>query len=207
MRRTVVILLLGAVLSAVGVLVAAPASACSCATQTTAEYLGAADTVFVGRLVSREVQRSGPAISSGSGPAISSGDPALHVFAVETVYKGDAHEQQGVVSADSGASCGLELHGDGPFLVFATRSTDLPEGQYMANLCGGTTVLTPDLRAELAALTAVPIEPSEARDPLPGAAGTGPDDGLRLPALVAAGVLALTLAGWLVVRRRRATVP
>ena len=199
MRRTVVTLLLGAVLSAVGVLVAAPASACSCATLTTEEYLGAADTVFVGRLVSREVQHSGPAISSG--------DPALHVFAVETVYKGDAHEQQGVVSADSGASCGLELHGDGPFLVFATRSTDLPEGQYMANLCGGTTVPTPDLRAELAALTGVPIEPPEARDPLPGAAGTGPDDGLRLPALVATGVLALTLASWLVVRRRRATVP
>jgi hypothetical protein len=43
--------------------------------------------------------------------------PALHVFAVDTVFKGTAHEQQGVVSPMSGATCGLELAGEGPFAL------------------------------------------------------------------------------------------
>jgi hypothetical protein len=58
-----------------------------------------------------------------------SGDPALHVFSVETVYTGTAHEHQGVLSPVSGATCGLELVGNGAFVVFATRSTDLGESR------------------------------------------------------------------------------
>jgi hypothetical protein len=85
-----------------------------------------ADAVFLGRLVSREV--SGGSVSS---------DPALHVLAVTEVYKGSAHAEQGVVSAASGGSRGLELTGEGPLAVFATRSVDVAGDQYRADLCGG----------------------------------------------------------------------
>ncbi len=199
-RRIVVTLLLGGVLMAGGLLVAPPASACSCVGGTTQEFLDRADAVFTGRLLSRDPERP-------DGPA----SAALHVFAVDTVLKGVVHERQGVVSPQSGASCGLELSGDGPFVVFATRSTDLggtpfavlEDGQYAAFLCGGTAPLTPTSEAELAAATAGGGPPA---GPLPGAAGTvasGPD--VLVPALVGAGALAALLA--LVARRRRRARP
>ena len=198
MRRSVVILLLSGLLVAAGLLVATPASACSCAGGTTQEFFDGADAVFTARLVSREEPR---------GTITSSADPSLHVFAVETVFKGTAHRQQGVISPMSGASCGLELTGDGPFVVFATRSADLAgvrsplaDDQYAASLCGGTAPSTPAVEAELAALADTP--PSAA--PLPGAAGTVPPGpgllGIGLLGIGAAGLLAGT---WLLVARHR----
>jgi len=86
------------------------------------------------------------------------------------VFKGSAAQRQGVVSADSGASCGLELSGDGPFVVFANR-----EGaQYTASLCGGSAPLTAALEADLRALgpAAAPSRPSRASP----AARTGASD-------------------------------
>jgi hypothetical protein len=194
-RRFVATLLTAGLLTAAGVLVAPPASACSCPPLTTVEYLRIADAVFTGTLVSREV-------ASGR-PVTSSGDPALHVFTVDRVYKGEVREVQGVVSAASGASCGLELQGEGPFLVFATRAGDLPAGRYSADLCGGTAPLTAGLQAEIDAVTGVSVEPPERRDPLPGEAGTGPGGPPLLTAVVAGGALAVALAGWFVLRRRQ----
>lgn len=200
MRRTVVTLLLGGLLLAAGVLMAPPASACSCVGGTTQEFFDRADAVFTARLVSRE----GP-----QGLITSSADPALHVFAVDTVFKGSAAEQQGVLSPDSGASCGLELSGEGPFVVFATRSTDLGSGQfatladdqYAATLCGGTAPVTPPLAAELATLARSTPAPPAA--PSPGAAGVQRDDrGLLLPGLAAAAAAVLVTAGALRYRRR-----
>ncbi len=210
MRRVLVLVPLVALLLGGALMVASPASACSCAGRSTAEFLDRADAVFIGRLVSREVVRPPGAIGS-------SADPALHVFAVETVLKGTAHAEQGVVSAESGASCGLELSGDGPFVVFATRSADLggteptplEDGRYAASLCGGTAPATPELRSELEALaSAAPGPPS---DPLPGAAGI---DGLPTQAsdtvpgwlvlVLAVVVAALSTAGLLAQRRHRA---
>ncbi|CCG05515.1 hypothetical protein [Blastococcus saxobsidens] len=155
MLRTAATLLTGLVFVLAGWVLAAPASACSCTGGTTAEFFARADAVFTGSLGSRSVDRP-------PGPIGSSTDPALHVFAVDTVFKGTASERQGVVSPESGASCGLELTGDGQFAVFATRDatlgetpfTPLAEGQYAAFLCGGTTELTPALEAELRALAA-----------------------------------------------------
>ncbi len=112
-RRGLLALLLAALFSAAGVLLASPASACSCAGDAdTAQYFADADAVFTGTLLSRTV-------SHPDWPTMSSADPALDVFATDTVFKGEVHEQQGVVSAAEGASCGLELSGDGPFVVFA----------------------------------------------------------------------------------------
>jgi hypothetical protein len=141
----------------------------------------------------------------------SSADPALHVFAVDTVFKGTAHEEQAVLSPVSGATCGLELVGEGPFVVFASRSTDLggepfatlADDQYAAFLCGGTAPLTPALEAELTALSPPPA-PSE-EPPVPGAAGPA-DAGSALPGPAIAAAVALGLVvgtGALVHRRRR----
>jgi hypothetical protein len=207
-RRTGVTLLLSGLLMAIGLVVAAPASACSCVGGTTQEFLDRADAVFTGRLVSREE----PA------PMTSSADPALHVFAVDTVVKGTAREQQGVLSPVSGATCGLELVGEGPFVVFATRSTDLggepfatlADDQYAAFLCGGTAELTPALQADLIALSPPPA--SSEGTPLPGSGGTvssgSPSgSGLPGPVIAVAGTLAVLLMAGLLLRRRRHTRP
>ncbi|NEK59522.1 hypothetical protein GCU56_16820 [Geodermatophilus sabuli] len=192
MRRTTTCLLAACVLLLAGWVWAPAASACSCVGGTTAEHVERADVVFSGRLLSREV-------AGGS----SSSDPALHVFAVETVWKGTAASEQGVVSAASGASCGLELDGDGPFLVFATTAPDLPTGQLAAGLCGGTARLAADLTSEVAAATGRGPE-----EPGPGAVGTdlvgGPSGwAVWVGAVVATlTVAALAVTGEL--RRRRA---
>jgi hypothetical protein len=149
------------------VLPAAPAAACDCVGDAAAGSFARADLVFTGTLVSREV-------SHPHSPVLSSTDPALHVFAVDSVFKGSAAQRQGVVSADSGASCGLELSGDGPFVVFANR-----EGaQYTASLCGGSAPLTAALEADLRALgpaAAPSAGPSRPSRPSP-AARTGASD-------------------------------
>jgi hypothetical protein len=201
-RRTAVTLLLSGLLMVAGLLVATSASACSCVGGTTQEFLDRADAVFTARPLSRQEPPE---------PVLSSADPALHVFAVDTVFKGTAHEQQAVLSPMSGATCGLELVGEGPFVVFATRSTDLggesfatlADDQYAAFLCGGTAPLTPALEAELTALTPSPA-PSEGT-PLPRATGTATEgSALPGPAIAAAVALGLILGtGRLVHRRRR----
>ncbi|MDT0274639.1 hypothetical protein [Blastococcus goldschmidtiae] len=213
MRRPAVVLLLGALLSALGMWAAAPAQACSCAGGTTAHFAERADVVFTGRLESRE-----PAPGSLS-------DVAVHVFAVDSVVKGRVQAQQEIVSAGSGASCGLELSGRGPVVVFASRSLDLPatastgleDGQYAASLCGGTAPLTPELEAELAAVpatgaTAAPQEPEPQAGPGPQAGPEPRSSSTENPTdrtgPVIAGLAALAalaaLGGATLVRRRRA---
>ena len=200
-RRIVATLLLSCVFGAVAVTLAPTASACSCVPQTTAQYLERADAVFSARLLSRE---------EPSGGVLSSADPALHVFAVDTVFKGTAHAEQGVLSPLSGATCGLELVGDGPFVVFATGSPDLggtpfaalAGDQYASLLCDGTAPATAELVAELRALA--PAAPDAAGAPLPGRAGTtAPGGGPWVPAVAGAGALVLLAVGAVLVRRRR----
>jgi hypothetical protein len=200
-RRSAALLLLASLLAAAGVLVASPASACECVTRTTAEYFADGDAVFTGRLLSREVRHP-------NDPQRSSADPAVHLFAVDGVFKGRVHEVQAVLSAESGASCGLEVSGDGPVLVFATRSADLPAGGFAATLCGGTAPLTPALAGDLESLAGPAVPP--ASDPEdPGVEASGAQPGPVRPALTVAGAFVLLLAGALVQRRwgrRRATV-
>ncbi|MGY2085502.1 hypothetical protein [Blastococcus sp. SYSU DS0539] len=199
MRRTALFLLLSCWFAGLGLVVASPATACSCTGGTTAEFLARADVVFTGSLVSRE---------EPSGIRVGSGDPALHVFAVDTVVKGTAHARQGVLSPASGASCGLELTGDGPVAVFATRDADLggtafttlADGQYAAFLCGGTAQLTPALEAELRALA--PAGPAGAGALRRGGAGTELPAGGRAPALLLVTGTVVVLGGVALLRRR-----
>lgn len=203
-RQTAATLLLSCLLVAAGLVVAAPASACSCAPQTTQQYFERADAVFTARLVSREEPR---------GTVTSSADPAVHVFAVDAVFKGTAAAEQEVLSPVSGATCGLELTGDGPFVVFATRSTDLggdhfatlADDQYASLLCDGSAPATPALDAELRTLS-TPGPPS------PRGTTTGPTTEQDLdaaspatadpgPLLAVVGTVALLGVAALLVRR------
>jgi hypothetical protein len=180
-RRWTVGLLAALLLVLASWVLAPAASACSCAGGTAADHAVRADAVFSGRLVAREV-------AGGSG-----GGTALYVFAVDTVYAGEVSARQGVVSAVSGASCGLELTGEGPFLVFATRE----DGRLAADLCGGTTAWTAGAAAEVQMLTG-------ATTPEPGAAGTelsGGPSGALLEAAVAV-LLVVAFVGGLLLRRR-----
>jgi hypothetical protein len=105
--------LLAVVLSAAGLLLASTAQACSCAEATTAQHVAEADVVFTGTLLSHEVDHP-------DWPVMSSSDPALFVFAVDSVYKGDVHAEQGIVSAAESWS----RHGD----PRSTRSCGSPTG-------------------------------------------------------------------------------
>jgi hypothetical protein len=178
-RRWTTGLLAALLLVLAGWLLAPAASACSCTGGTTADHALSADAVFSGRLADREVV----------------GGTALHVFAVDAVYAGQVAARQGVLSPASGASCGLELAGEGPFLVFAVREDD----RLVADLCGGTTAWTPQAAAEVQMLTGASApEPGSAGTELPG----GPSD-TALEAVVAV-LLVTAFAGGLLLRRRAA---
>lgn len=138
MKRLLASLFVTMVVPVLGVVVAAtPVHACSCVSSTDLRAFASADAVFVGRLIGYEAPPR----------PISSLDPAIWTFRVRAVYKGEVSRKQEVVSAVSGASCGLEIPRRGTFLVFATtRSSNrlVPEpadGQLHASLCGGTRAL------------------------------------------------------------------
>ncbi|MCZ2823327.1 MULTISPECIES: hypothetical protein [unclassified Modestobacter] len=183
------VLLITVALVLSGWVLASPARACSCVGLTTAEQFERADAVFTGQLISREVRGGG-----------SSTDAAVHLFSVDTVFKGTVHTRQGVVSAASGASCGLELSGDGPFLVFADRLGEQADDSYTAGLCDGTAPATPDLLTEIRDLGAAAVP----ADPLPGSAGTDPPpEQLPLVGVLVAGLAGLVLLTAVLVRRSR----
>lgn len=98
------------------------AHACSCMASSDAELVERADVIFSGTL-------AGVVTPPGDDWM----DPEWFVFAVDTVYKGAATETQAVETAREGASCGLEIWGTGPFLVFASG-----RGELSSNLCSGT---------------------------------------------------------------------
>ncbi len=106
--------------------------ACSCAGFTDAEAFDVSGAVFLGELV----ERREPTVVGSS-----AADVRL-VFAVERVFKGEVHATQSVVTAAFGASCGLEITGPGPHLVFGRpRGTST---EVDADLCGGTRTLAAD---------------------------------------------------------------
>lgn len=203
MRRTGILVLLSALLGALGVVGATPALACSCAEATTAQYVAGADAVFTGRLLSREVPEE----------LTTSADPALHVFAVDTVVRGEVTERQEILSPAYGASCGLEVLEGESVAVFATRAPDpyindgaVPaEGQYFAYLCDGTAPLTPELEAELAALgpASAPTPVPAPTEPRAAATSADDDDGPLTAVLVAAAAALLGAGALLAFRRRR----
>lgn len=98
----------------------APAYACSCATASENEHAANAEVIFTGTIANDELDQ---------------GQQTRRLtFAVDRVFKGEATATQVITTSASGASCGLEISGPGPFLVFA----DSEQSGLTANLCGGT---------------------------------------------------------------------
>ncbi len=178
------------------------ASACSCGPVTDDEAFDHADAVFIATL--QEVRLPDDIVT------FSSADPARFVFVVSTVFKGEVFEQQSVVTARDGASCGLEIGVGQTVLVFARADIDpgvdggaeLAAGELSSNLCSGTRTL---------AGAPVPDSFGEGTGPVAGSSGVG--DGGRWyldadvwwgAALVAA-MIGLAIAGIFMGRRARST--
>jgi hypothetical protein len=184
---------------------APPAAACSCMSVSDEVALEQADAAFTGEVLSAPT----PPVST----PWSSTDPGVWTFAVDRVYKGTVAPQQEVVSAISGASCGLELPTQGPVLVFTRTAPqafeEAVEGATLyADLCGGSRSLHErPVPATFAATS--PTEPNAdpgATPPVDGnAAGAVDDreiDRLAIP-LLAVGVGAIVAVLWTARRRSR----
>ena len=150
----------------------APASACDCSVATDVEYLAGAEVVFTGTVIDDQ-----------------QGEPRTLTFRVDRVYKGQATTTQVVSTAQNEASCGLELRGADPFVIYA----DQGQTGLTANLCGGSRAGEAPASLGLGQ----PPQPDPTRnDPGPGAGYWIPVIGLALAA-TAAGVV-----GWSLIRRR-----
>jgi hypothetical protein len=167
------------------------AAACSCGLLTDDEALEFADAVFIGTLVE---------IITPGGTSYSSADPERFVFEVDEVFAGEVFARQSVVTARDGASCGLEISGPGPFLVFAVTNDDFTggavEGELYSNLCSGTRELGD---------SAVPVEWGDASPPIAGASpiGTSSSGIPTLWIVAVVGLAAAVVVGVLIVRRLR----
>lgn len=175
---------------------ATPALACSCAPMTDAEYVGSADVIFAGTLLDRKEPPSGSITSSG--------DLVTLTFAVSEVYKGQVGTTTQVRTASSGASCGLELDDEGPFLVFTT----FDKNGLTASLCGGTRDLPERPPAALGpgrppagSGQATPFEPTSGGGGRGDASETG--DGIALALWITGGAAGTALVGWLAYRKVR----
>jgi hypothetical protein len=167
-------------------------AACSCVSFTDEEALENADAAFTGVLVD---------IITPAGDTYSSTDPERFVFEVEEVFKGSVFARQSVVTARDGASCGLEIAGPGPFIVFARTEPDgitsgAADSELYSSLCSGTRAL---------ASGALPASFGDASTPAPGASAIG-EGGTQRPIVqiaAIAGVLALVVGGCAVAFHRR----
>lgn len=110
-RLVLALAIAGAAVPTLGV---GPAYACSCAGGSEAANFQEAGAVFTGTLINREEPRAGESVQTSTYPAI-------YTFAVDGVYKGTITNPQRIVSYIGGEACGLELRGDGPFVVFTSR--------------------------------------------------------------------------------------
>jgi hypothetical protein len=195
--RRAIGLLLGFGLAAATVLVLSspPAAACSCAGFTDQMSFERADVVFVGEV--QGVDRTGVIASSS--------DPAVWTFSVDEVFKGDAAATQGLVTATSGASCGLELPTSETVVVFARHEPGNFEpavdwDTLHGSLCDGSRAVADPLPAAVF---------GSARAPTDGSAGLPPVRSTltspRTLTTVAIGVVlfAVTATVLVLVRRRR----
>jgi hypothetical protein len=173
---------LGVLLSTLVLMSGSPAFACSCVMADTASHISQADLVFTGKVVSADRDRQ----------------TVTYSVRADRVYKGTLTKAD--VSVNSNAqstACGVDLPESKEAVFFATDGADGADGLSVSS-CGGTTLATADLTAEITgvlgagtpARDAVPIDHDMQRQsdngPLYVAVGTGI---LALVAAVGLGVL------------------
>lgn len=210
---TVRLILAGALAALSLVLVTAgPSFACSCANAGTQEYVDGATAVFTGTVTDTEPPPKRPVMSSG--------DPVTYTFDVDRWFKGGDADPVPVLSAVSGASCGLEgVRVGRRYVVFAAESKR-DGGDLWASLCGGTAPWSAVLEADVVAATGPGVEsppsvaPAGAGTPDVAGDGTrptgaGPDEpeggALAVPVAAASGLALVLLAAglWLRLLLRR----
>jgi hypothetical protein len=102
-------------ITAVFLVLATDAFACSCLRVDLVRDLPRADGAFVGTVLERRVEKQS----------------AIYLFRVEQVYKGDIENRIEVASAANGAACGLELQVDQRIGLLLTREG----GKWRSSLC------------------------------------------------------------------------
>lgn len=172
------------------------AAACSCVGVSDQEAVPNADAVFTGTLVD---------IITPTGAAVSSADPERFVFDVDEVFKGEVSARQSVVTARDGASCGLEITGSGPFVVFARTETDgittgAVDGELYSSLCSGA---RPLVNSALPAGLVVGAPPNPAASAIGGDEDRAPFAAWGVVGVAA--LAALTVAGLSIRRRVRSS--
>lgn len=125
------------------VLGADPAYACSCIAAKEKKLYKLADVVFKGKVTERAETAAAEHFGADPTPA-----SVVYTFTPTRLYKGKVAKPQMVTTAGDSAACGVNLDGQGPFLVFANRpeptDTSLAAKKEAAkkpltiNLCGGT---------------------------------------------------------------------
>jgi hypothetical protein len=184
-------LVLGSVLAVIG----APqrAGACSCMGWTDQQAFAEADVVFHGRLESHH-------LTEADSPA-TGGVVALQ-FAVQGVFKGEAVEQQAVLTPGDSGTCGFLGQVGLNYLVFAaegeTPLIEIGDADLSTNLCAGTR-LTSD-EAVIPASFGTAVAPLPGTDPARPASG---DAGTPLGWIAVLAAVAVVGAGTTIVTLRR----
>lgn len=170
------------------VVTAAPAHACSCASQPLAAQADAADVIFSARV----------------SDVVLAGDEATGTntfdVRVRTVWKGTAEYVTQVTSAASGATCGLEGIEAGRDYVFFANGAASP---FAATLCGGTAQANPTrlTRMEKVLGEGVRVEVPPPPAPVLTKVENAEPQGLARLAAPGAAVVIVALLGLLIVRR------
>lgn len=125
---------------------AAPANACSCVTDQPDQLAANAEFAFLGVL---EEQRADD-------------DEVAHRFAVETVYKGDVHRTQDVVTPHlDEAGCGVEWEPGSQMVVLGYLDD---EGRLASNFCSGSGPTTDPSDDAVVAALGTASEPLSGQD-------------------------------------------
>ena len=120
----------GVAISVLPIVGADPAYACSCVRTDEQQRYEQATHVFKGTVIAAQ----GAAPTEGE----ATNEPVLYTFDVISTYKGRVTDPQKVSTPGNSAACGVELDGDGPFLVFASREREEAGSGLVMNVCGGT---------------------------------------------------------------------
>jgi len=173
---------------AVGMLVLTPTTswACSCAVQSTAEYVGRADTIVDATLVWTSTN----------------GLERTYSLQVDKVFKGSAAAREKVLTNASDAACGLGLLATDERYLFFIKGEHL--GQMSSGLCGGTGPYDAARAAEIEAITGSPKGPTELAVPESGPVDPDQIEGTPWYTVVGTGLVVAAVLGGLVWMRRKA---
>ncbi len=172
----------------VGMLVLTPTRswACSCAVQTTAQYVERADTIVAGTLVWTSTN----------------GLERTYSLQVEDVFKGSAAAREKVLTNASEAACGLGLLTTDERYLFFIKGQHL--GTMSSGLCSGTGPYDAARAAEVEAITGTPTGPTEIAVPESGPIDPDQIEGTAWYTVVGTGLTLAAVLGGLIWLRRKA---